>query len=75
MYFEFGKRFVSMLASAWRVEFMEVVIRIFGSAVGGASPSSSVEGKRVGNFAARAAGARERLVEVVERVGELDLLA
>lgn len=73
MYFEFGKREVRIAASECRVELMEVVMRIFGSGGGGASPSSSVDGKRVGNFAASAAGARERFVEVVERVGELDL--
>ncbi len=57
-----------MRAWVWRVELREVVIRIFGGVEG---VGWSVEGKSVGYLAARAAGARERLVEVVERVGEV----
>ena len=50
----------------WRVELREVVMRILGS-----DPGCSV-GKRVGNLAARASGARARFVEVVERVGDVE---
>lgn len=51
---------------------MEVVMRILG--VGGGSLDVELaEAKRVGNFRARASGARERFVaaEAVERVGEV----
>lgn len=55
-----------MAASVCRVELIDVVMRIFGGRGGGASE----DGKRDGNLAASAAGARERFVEVVLRVGE-----
>lgn len=44
---------------------MEVVMRIFG--IGG----ESVVLNKVGNFAARASGVRERFVDVVEGAGEV----
>lgn len=73
MYLELGNMEVRIAASLWRVELIDVVMRIFGSGGVGVSSLSSAEGKRLGNFAARAAGASERVVEVVDRVGEVDL--
>lgn len=67
MYVEFGNRFVRRSASRCRFELIDVVIKTFGSGGGGLS----VDGNKDGNLAVSAAGARERFVEVVERVGDV----